>query len=61
MATTITTLNARLLARLRALGALVRDGGTRSEAGSFCCGVRFDRARTEDDMPTPGSCCGVRV
>lgn len=51
----------RILASLRTVGAVVRDALT--TAGSFdaCCGVTLDRARPADDMPTPGSCCGVRV
>ncbi len=50
----------RLTSSLCAVGALVRDALMTSEASDFCCGVRLERRRPQEEMPTPGSCCGVR-
>lgn len=54
------TSTGRLTSSLYAIGALVRDALTTSEASDFCCGVRLERRRPEEEMPTPASCCGVR-
>lgn len=51
---------ARLTSSLHAVGALMRDVFMTAQASDFCCGVRRERRRPEEDMPTPGSCCGVR-
>jgi hypothetical protein len=52
---------APLLASLRTIGTILRDVLT--TAGSFeaCCGITLARVPAADDMPTPSSCCGVRV
>lgn len=50
----------RLTSPLYTVGALMRDVFMRAEASDFCCGVRLERRRPEEEMPTPGSCCGVR-
>ncbi|RPJ69295.1 MAG: hypothetical protein EHM24_18995 [Acidobacteria bacterium] len=52
---------ARLLASLQRIGAVVRDALTTAGSIDAGCGLPLERARPADDMPTPGSCCGVRV
>ena len=51
----------QFLAALHAIGAVITDALT--TAGSFdaCCGITLGRDGRADDMPTPSSCCGVRV
>ena len=51
----------RVAAPLCAVRAFVRDLFATAEASDFCCGVRFERTRPQEEMPTPSSCCGVRV
>jgi len=50
----------RLTSPLYKVGAFMRDVFITAQASDFCCGVRLGRRRREEDMPTPGSCCGVR-
>ena len=61
MSTKSITFTSRLAAPFRTIGALLRDAFVTAEASDFCCGVRFERTRPRDEMPTPSSCCGVRV
>ncbi len=61
MSTNDISLANRVAAPFRAIGALLRDVLLTVEAPQFCCGVQFDRRRPEDEMPTPSSCCGVRL
>jgi hypothetical protein len=44
-----------------AIGSIVKDVWNTSGTCGFCCGIRFDREKRENNMPTPSSCCGVRV
>jgi hypothetical protein len=60
MSTNRLAFTSRVAAPLRTIGALVRDAFVTAEASDFCCGVRFERTRPKDEMPTPSSCCGVR-
>ncbi len=61
MSTSNIEINSRVSAALREIGALMRDVFLRVGASDFCCGVRFARTSPRDEMPTPSSCCGVRV
>lgn len=53
--------NGRLGWFLNAIASILRDVWNTAETCGFCCGIRFDRERRDNDMPTPSSCCGVRV
>lgn len=44
-----------------AIASIMRDVWNTSGTCGFCCGIRFDREKRENNMPTPSSCCGVRV
>ena len=61
MSTKTFTFTSRVAGPLRTIGALVRDVFVTAEASDVCCGIRFERTRPKDEMPTPSSCCGVRV
>lgn len=42
------------------IAAVVKDVWSAAENSGFCCGIRLD-CRTCETMPTPSSCCGVRI
>lgn len=46
---------------LNAIGSIVSEVWNAAETCGFCCGIRFDREGRGNEMPTPSSCCGVRV
>jgi len=54
-------LSSRVAGPLCAIGELLRDVFVTAEASDFCCGIRLERKRPQDEMPTPSSCCGVRA
>ncbi len=45
----------------KTIGLIMADVWNTAQTCGFCCGIRFDREKRGDDMPTPSSCCGVRV
>ncbi len=51
----------RLLTSLRALLASLQPSVGDVKGLRYCCGVNVEPRRPAGDMPTPGSCCGVRV
>ena len=50
-----------LVSPLLAILAFLQDTAGEREGLRACCGVSFEPRRPADDMPTPSSCCGVRV
>jgi hypothetical protein len=46
---------------LRAVGSILKDVWNTAGTCGFCCGIKFDHEKSGNDMPTPSSCCGVRV
>ena len=54
------TFAGRLTSPLHTVGALMRDVFMTAKAPDFCCGIQLERRPAEEEMPTPGSCCGVR-
>lgn len=53
----------RFTAALKEIGSLLKSVWIEFENSAPCCGIRLDRKETtcSESMPTPGSCCGVRV
>jgi hypothetical protein len=50
-----------LIGLFKSIGGFLKDAWNTAEACGPCCGIRLDRQKRSDDMPTPSSCCGVRV
>jgi hypothetical protein len=45
---------------LKNIAAVAKEVWNSAEESGFCCGIRLD-CRTCESMPTPSSCCGVRL
>jgi hypothetical protein len=58
---TSSILSERMIGPLKAIGYLLKEMWNTAESCGFCCGVRLDREPRPEEMPTPSSCCGVRV
>lgn len=43
------------------IGAIVKQLWNAAKDCGYCCGIRFDSPEAGEHMPTPSSCCGVRV
>jgi hypothetical protein len=56
-----TTFLDRILGSLRTIGAFLEDAGAPETGRRFCCGAAMEPGCPACDMPTPSSCCGVRV
>lgn len=46
------------VAQMKSIAVELWNSATES---GFCCGIRLAGSGREESMPTPGSCCGVRV
>jgi hypothetical protein len=57
---TSSILSERLIGPLKVIGDILKEMWNTAENCGFCCGIRLDRER-QQEMPTPSSCCGVRV
>ncbi len=46
---------------IRKIGATLSQMWNAVEDSGYCCGVSRDSKQRTEYMPTPSSCCGVRV
>ncbi len=50
-----------LIGALNTLVYLFQEAWNAIESCGPCCGIRLERKPCPQQMPTAGSCCGVRV
>jgi len=51
----------KVIGLLEEVAAVVKDVWAAAENSGFCCGIQLDSGKCSESMPTPSSCCGVRV
>jgi hypothetical protein len=55
------TIREKLSRAVQEVKSIAADLWNSAAESGFCCGIRLATCRKEELMPTPSSCCGVRV